>query len=489
MKCPHCDAEIGFQKVCPSCGKEISYGGNTTFYSSAQKGTLTFKDIFSDVFKKHTAKDALNSLARTPNTAIDMLQTWRKPWMFLPVFLFMLVITAFMWWFTLDLGYNTYFYLFNSIGCMLLPLPFVILMWELDIHANVNIFDVFVLLLLGGLLSTSSAFFINSYTMEAILPNSGAWTAALSEEPLKLLVCVLFILVKKRKYYALDGLVIGACIAAGFQFIEAIFYMTKYYTMSDLTLAEMLLKAGMDPEIVKELTAATYEALRTDLAMSQMMNRNISVFGGHITYTAPFVAALCHSMNGARLSASDFTKPRFIGLLLLGMACHALNNSGLIPNISIFEIESIYLNVSLIDLINTAVGVSAMLYMIRLGVKQALEVSDIRQAIAQVNGGAAALKLRAVSGQFAGGSFSITACQPLVIGRQPDKCSVVLSANGVSRMHCVIELSAGGLSVRDLGSANGTRINGMAIAANQSIALRPGDVIQIGTGDERFEVA
>ena len=35
MKCPHCNSEIGFQKVCPKCGKEISYG-DTNFYTDAQ---------------------------------------------------------------------------------------------------------------------------------------------------------------------------------------------------------------------------------------------------------------------------------------------------------------------------------------------------------------------------------------------------------------------------------------------------------------------
>ena len=91
MKCPHCGSEISFQKVCPKCGREISYGGNTTFYTSAQKGTLSLKAIFSDVFKKHERGDAMKSLSRTPNTAIDMLASWRKPWMFFRLFVVMFV--------------------------------------------------------------------------------------------------------------------------------------------------------------------------------------------------------------------------------------------------------------------------------------------------------------------------------------------------------------------------------------------------------------
>ena len=447
MKCPHCDAEIGFQKVCPSCGKEISYGGNTTFYSSAQKGTLTFKEIFADVFKKHERGDAMRSLSRTPNTAIDMLQTWRKPWMFLRLLVFMLVFTFALGWFTNNMNYYLEAF-FVSVGCMAGPLTMVLFLWEMDIHGNVNILEELFLLFIGGIAACAIAVFLNSSEPLRDLP---ATVAAFTEEPAKLLICVLFIVLSKRKFYALDGLAIGAAIAAGFQFMEAIVYAFGGNTMW------------------------------------QMTYRSIMAIGSHIMYTAPFVGALCYAMNGEKLNIKHFMNPKFLLMLAIGMACHYVNNSDAIPQYRV--IDTALFDLSLDKLAIIIVTWCALLYVIRLGVKQALEVSDIRQAIAQVNGGAAALKLRAVSGQFAGGSFSITAGQPLVIGRQPDKCSVVLSANGVSRMHCVIELSAGGLSVRDLGSANGTRVNGMAIAANQSIALRPGDVIQIGTGDERFEVA
>ncbi len=64
-----------------------------------------------------------------------------------------------------------------------------------------------------------------------------------------------------------------------------------------------------------------------------------------------------------------------------------------------------------------------------------------------------------------------------VIGRDP-KCSIVLTDSAASRRHAAIDVGAGGVTIEDLGSRNGTRVNGRRLAAPQ--ALADGDVIEIG---------
>lgn len=49
---------------------------------------------------------------------------------------------------------------------------------------------------------------------------------------------------------------------------------------------------------------------------------------------------------------------------------------------------------------------------------------------------------------------------------------------GVSRHHAVMTLSEGYLYLEDLGSTNGTRINGFQLTANQKYRLRDGDEIE-----------
>lgn len=51
---------------------------------------------------------------------------------------------------------------------------------------------------------------------------------------------------------------------------------------------------------------------------------------------------------------------------------------------------------------------------------------------------------------------------------------------GVSRKHAYLIQTETGLSIRDLGSTNGTLVNGRVLAANQDWPLRDGDEIRLG---------
>ncbi|MBC5801197.1 MAG: DUF3662 domain-containing protein [Candidatus Eremiobacteraeota bacterium] len=64
----------------------------------------------------------------------------------------------------------------------------------------------------------------------------------------------------------------------------------------------------------------------------------------------------------------------------------------------------------------------------------------------------------------------------LVVGREP-ACDVVLADSRVSRRHCVVEIEDGVPHVRDLGSSNGTLLNGTRVGTS---ALGCGDVLALG---------
>jgi len=65
---------------------------------------------------------------------------------------------------------------------------------------------------------------------------------------------------------------------------------------------------------------------------------------------------------------------------------------------------------------------------------------------------------------------------PLTIGRHAEN-KVVIADDLASRFHCVIEKTDEGAMVRDLGSRNGTGVNGVRV---KSRALENGDVVQVG---------
>ena len=73
---------------------------------------------------------------------------------------------------------------------------------------------------------------------------------------------------------------------------------------------------------------------------------------------------------------------------------------------------------------------------------------------------------------------------PLVIGRAPE-CGVVLGDTNVSRRHAQVALHDGAVVVTDLGSTNGTFVNGRRVTR---ATVRPGDELSIGTSRLRVEV-
>lgn len=65
---------------------------------------------------------------------------------------------------------------------------------------------------------------------------------------------------------------------------------------------------------------------------------------------------------------------------------------------------------------------------------------------------------------------------PISIGRQPDN-TVFLKHSTVSRYHCVIELSRKGLTIRDMNSRNGVKLNGLVV---KNTEFKSGDTLTVG---------
>ena len=83
------------------------------------------------------------------------------------------------------------------------------------------------------------------------------------------------------------------------------------------------------------------------------------------------------------------------------------------------------------------------------------------------------LILRGVSGAAFGKTFPVG--KEMIIGRQHD-CDIPIPAEEVSRHHVRIKPGAEGLLIEDLGSANGTYINGKRV---QQGLLKPGDELRL----------
>lgn len=64
-----------------------------------------------------------------------------------------------------------------------------------------------------------------------------------------------------------------------------------------------------------------------------------------------------------------------------------------------------------------------------------------------------------------------------VFGRGPE-CHVRPESPLVSRQHCILRVTPAGVFVRDLGSTNGTLLNGMRVVKEER--MHPDDELQVG---------
>jgi pSer/pThr/pTyr-binding forkhead associated (FHA) protein len=88
-----------------------------------------------------------------------------------------------------------------------------------------------------------------------------------------------------------------------------------------------------------------------------------------------------------------------------------------------------------------------------------------------------AFALRFISGKYQGGEYPLQENGELVIGRSSE-LDMVLIEDMVSRKHAKISLQPGQITIADLGSTNGTFVNGEKV---KRARLKEGDRILIGT--------
>src|SRR5687767_11582865 len=87
------------------------------------------------------------------------------------------------------------------------------------------------------------------------------------------------------------------------------------------------------------------------------------------------------------------------------------------------------------------------------------------------------LALRFISGKYQGGEFPIEENRAIIVGRSSD-LDMVLVEEMVSRKHAKIEMREGAIQIEDLGSTNGTFVNGERIVKSR---LKEGDRVLIGS--------
>ncbi len=70
-----------------------------------------------------------------------------------------------------------------------------------------------------------------------------------------------------------------------------------------------------------------------------------------------------------------------------------------------------------------------------------------------------------------------------IVGRKRGVCDIFIDRSSISKLHCVIVKTDGLLFIRDLGSTNGTKVNGQRVTRG---ALLPGD--ELAFANSKYKV-
>jgi len=459
------------------------FNGNTTFYQRAAVNKLSFKDIFSGVFKKHKKGDGARqfmagTVLSTPAPG-ELLQTWQRPWIFARVglvgllFIVGLTITTFL---LADQEPAV-----TTFGAMVMPLAVLMFFWEMNIPRNVPIYEVLAIFFIGGTISMVVLYFLIPLKMG--LP---PWSAPIAEEPAKLLAILPFLAMRAKKngrVYIFNGILIGAAVGAGFEVFES-----AGYNMSSW------------------MGSGNWDGIHT------MLLRSLP--NTHLMWGALYGGALAWAMGSGPLKARQLLQPRFLGYFFATWVIHAFNNQDVLVDffldlmlnskydISLTQAYAIELPPAVItSVISTIRQVSWIEGAITTIACWALMLPLLRAAIQQVlltvneSGqmplpeGVLRYVLYGKSGPYAGQSIPISGTVRL--GREPQSCNLLFSAEtkGVSRRHCTVNIQSGGVTLTDDGSSQGTFLaGGQKVSAGQPVALQEGQQFYLAVPENTFEL-
>ncbi len=446
--------------------------GNTTFYNKAKSSTLTLKDVFSDVFKKHSIRDgerifiAGTSLS-TPSPE-NMLLDWKKPWLFVRV-LFVGLFVLFLFKFMITQGFGLSAiapYIFFTASVM--PVAILLLYWEMNIPRNIPIYTVIIMFMVGGILSL----ILTGYLSKFITISQACW-APITEEPAKLLASLvpLIFIKKMKRTYILNGILIGGAIGAGFAAIETAGYINKTINIAQI------IEIAKAQDITKVMDIANV----VGFGEKHGLIRGLLAPGGHVVWAAIYVGALTKVIGPDEFKLEHLANVFFLKFFFSACVLHFLWNSeiSLLPLPYFCDLRYILLTIAAWVL---------LLQIFRYGIQEVLCITSTGKGNAAVfnekNSGVSTVsaKLIGIAGIFNEQSFPMKR-ETIVLGRDASICNLVFpeNAKGISKKHCSITFDGSRITVRDEGSTYGT-----FLGSGQK--LRVGEVVTLSSG-QRFYLA
>ena len=208
----------GFDKVAGTLNEKIGESGPVKVHLS---------DLVSEVFKKHTMEETeelfIAGTKKTTPKESEITATWPKPWLYSRVLLFLAVTSLILYFILIEFHNPNAYPGFIFMGAMTVPFALLIFFWEVNAPRNISIFSVVSMFFVGGVLSLVCTLILYNITGAGDLSYGGAMLVGFVEEAGKIVV-VAYYMRKTNSKYILNGLLLGACVGAGFAVFESAGY-------------------------------------------------------------------------------------------------------------------------------------------------------------------------------------------------------------------------------------------------------------------------
>lgn len=450
---------------------------NTTFFQKASenKRSISWGDIFSDVWKKHRKDQRTALLTKGMGSHIPapnrMLSDWQKPWLFARVLIAGLVLSVLI-------GISCV--IFPGYGMLLMlcllpafvvPLSVMLFYWEMNIPGNISIYEALLLTLLGGCLSLTV-----TGIMRTVFPGISeiAFLAGpLPEELAKCLIVTIF-LCRKKYNYGLQGILIGGAVGVGFSAMESAGYALQIFDIG--------IQNAMGTNIIIRSMA--------DI----LVRRGVLAIGGHVVWAALYGGALALIKGKGKMSPKCFANSLFWLTFSAAFLLHTAWNfsasylagklpDSLVASLVKFEAGTVTQWVKYIVLIILAWLL--LFYIMKKSIRQMVSVDEMYHNAAN----SAEAVIQGVSGLLNGKTYMLTAGTPLIFGRRTEKCNVLFKneTKGISSIHCKIKWYNGKILIKDLGSTYGTWLNeGTRLEPNKYYELPDQGVFYLGSKENMF---
>lgn len=481
---------------------------NRTFFKRVREGQMSLGDIFSEVFDPHTPEQTARVFIAgtdltTPRES-EMLAGWQKPFLFARFFVFTAILLA--------LSYVLAFQFDHSVGKvmmlillpLLVPISVLLLTWEMNVPRDISLMEVMKMTALGGILSM-----IANFVLQILGVNPSTTWFGLVEEPAKLII-VIMMLQKKNRKYILDGVLIGMAVGTGFAVVETLDYVWSYFTLGAATAAvqlvlEKIINYGMNADaIVAVLVQLGEEAMDAGFqeGLYVAIVRAINGISGHGLYTALYAGGLVMAKGSGKFEFSHLFSIDHLKYFAAAVLLHAVNNSGITLGLPSFWGGRVHT----ILLLNTAVGVVLFLGLLKTGVNQIVKITTAKnggRVTMAVNRGPAPVmpepqpapaapgeaRLECVAGASVGQVYRCASGNSLTLGRTPGRCDIALpGSESVSSCHCRITVNGNRVTVTDLNSTNGTYMNDQRLMPQQPMPVMDGAMIYLGNKTCAFRV-